>query len=282
MVPSMRRTGSFRRCSDGRRGIVDAPRAVLAWEEPEEPWLYLATWQRGKCRLVKEPPGYLDTLVTEELGGDDFLCSRRGASVLRATAHGLGTWQGDPLHPAFRASFDVTSVVGVTLKAETAKGWLFFLDKPRMTSDDLLMGRVVSRHIARRLNQLYVTRRLQEAAALEERLRLARDLHDGVFHIFTGMALSVDTLTRVPAAERERSQEGLRSIQANLQEGQRTLRHLIGALKNPVCPTRGRTATWTRVWSMSFDGWRARGACASSRASPGWIGCRRSARTTCT
>ena len=32
--------------------IVDAPRAVLAWEEPDEPWLYLATWQRGKYRLV--------------------------------------------------------------------------------------------------------------------------------------------------------------------------------------------------------------------------------------
>jgi signal transduction histidine kinase len=220
--------------------VVDAPRAVLAWEEPDEPWLYLATWQRGKYRLVKEPPGPLAALVTDELAGDDFLCPRRGASVLRATAHGLGTWQGDPLHPAFSASFGVTSVVGVTLKSETATGWLFFLDKPRMTSDDLLMGRVVSRHITRRLNQMYLTRRLKEAAALEERLLVARDLHDGVFHILTGIALSVDTLTRVPAAERERSEEGLRSIQENLEEGQRNLRHLIGALKNP-----GLSSSWS-------------------------------------
>jgi hypothetical protein len=192
----------------------------------------------------------------------------------------LGTWQGDPLHPAFRASFDVTSVVGVTLKAETVKGWLFFLDKPRMISDDLLMGRVVSRHIARRLNQMYLTRRLKEAAALEERLRVARDLHDGVFHILTGIALSVDTLTQVPAAERERARK-IAQHQDNSAGRTTQLTSSDRSTQNP-----GLSNSWSdsNLDARLVDLFRRLEA-VGLRVEPSLArldGCRRSARTTCT
>ena len=37
-------------------GILGAPPMVLAWEEDEEPWLYLGLWSDGELQYTREPP----------------------------------------------------------------------------------------------------------------------------------------------------------------------------------------------------------------------------------
>ena len=36
-------------------GLLRAPRLVLAWDEPEEPWLNLAVWSRGEFERTRSP-----------------------------------------------------------------------------------------------------------------------------------------------------------------------------------------------------------------------------------
>jgi signal transduction histidine kinase len=74
-------------------------------------------------------------------------------------------------------------------------------------------------------------RRLGEKAVLEERLRLARDLHDGAFHSLMGMSLEVERLLRTPALELADARQSLVQMQRNLQDELRTLRRMIEGLR---------------------------------------------------
>src|SRR5262245_1336563 len=162
--------------------VLAAPRAVLVWEEGEEPWLHVASMSRGGIARSREVPGTWHPLVATELGTSDFLCddvTTQEPMVVHATAGELLRWQGQPLHLAFQERFGVRSVLSVRLRAPSIDGRLFLLDKAAMTSDDLVLGCIVARQVAERLDNVYLFERLREGAAAEERVRLARDLHDG-------------------------------------------------------------------------------------------------------
>jgi signal transduction histidine kinase len=75
----------------------------------------------------------------------------------------------------------------------------------------------------------------REAAALEERTRLSRDLHDGLLQSLTGIALQLEVLYRVLDRDPQAAPERLREIQDSIAGEQRDLRSLIDRL-NPVFP----------------------------------------------
>lgn len=77
----------------------------------------------------------------------------------------------------------------------------------------------------------------REAAALEERTRLSRDLHDGLLQSLTGIALQLEVLYRVLERDPQAAPERLREIQDSIADEQRDLRSLIERL-NPFSPTK--------------------------------------------
>ncbi len=213
-----------------------APRVLIAWEETGEPSLHFAEWRGGECRYVKERPGALEALVAKEIAEASFLCQRADASrpcVLQRSSGGFARWHGSPLDPGLRARYAIRSVVSVRLPTEAVSGWLFVLDKERMTSDDLMMGEIVSLHLAASLSQFHLRVRLAAAAAMAARTSLARELHDGAFHALTGVALELEALLRLPKLQLAGAQGRLRAIQSSLVEEQRTLRSLIDSLRRP-------------------------------------------------
>jgi signal transduction histidine kinase len=215
--------------------VMGAPRALAVWEEPEEPWLHLAGYGGGPAWHAVEPPQALGSLVAADLARVDFLCQRvttPDAQVLCVSGAGLARWRGVPLDPAVLARFPIDAVLSLAFASETAQGRLFFIDKTAMTADDLRVGGIVCRHVAGWLNEFYLRRRLAATAALEERLRVARDLHDGGFHVLTGFALELERLLRMPELAPARMQERLRAVQRSLADEQRTLRMLIDSLRS--------------------------------------------------
>jgi len=225
---------SLVRCLPGwAADVLGAPRTLVAWEEADEPWLYFASWQGGESRCTREAPGVAE-LVAPGLVDSDFLSHRQtrsGQPVLRTSPHGYSWWDGDPLQPALRERFAVTSVLSVRFDLEPARGRLFVFDKPGMTSDDLVLAEIVAHQIGGRLNQVYLLRRLAEQAALEERVRLSRDLHDGALHALAGVALDLEGLIRAPKGEFADAEARVRELQSSLVAEQRTLRMLIGRLR---------------------------------------------------
>jgi signal transduction histidine kinase len=214
--------------------VIGAPRMILAWEDSEKAWLHLVSWQSGECQHLQESPGTFTPMVAQRLIGAGFLCRHAGSSngpVLHSSTTGLQRWRGAAVHPALRSRFSMDAVLSLAFEREHVKGRVFFLDKQALTADDLTLGEIVSCHIATRLNHFYLLRRLAEAAVLEERLRLARDLHDGAFHLLTGVALETGQLLRMPRHKLAGAQDRIRQIQDCLSDGQRTLRLLIDSLR---------------------------------------------------
>jgi len=212
--------------------VLNAPRALIAWEEADEPWLYLVWWQ-GEARYAQEPPGVRD-LVAEDMASADFLCHGAGGRqepVLHTSPEGFKRWRGEPLHPSLRHRFSVGSVLSARFEVEGASGRLFLFEKPKMTSDDILLGGIVARRIGARLNQVYLLRRLSERAALKEGVKVAGDLHDGALHALAGVALELEGLLRMPKSELAEAHDRMREIQDSLVAEQRTLRMLIGRLR---------------------------------------------------
>lgn len=214
--------------------VLRAPRVLMGWEEPEEPWFHLASWSRGEFQWNRQPPGTYEPLVAEPLSGADFVCLDARAPIptcLHTSPTGLQGRQGPPLHRELQARFAIGPVLSLRLQGQVVKGRLFCLDKPGMTADDLVLGEIVARQVAARMDHFYLLQRLQQAAATEERIRLARQLHDGVLQSLTGAALQLQTVGPLLEADRQAAHDRLLAIQRLLAEEQRDLRFFIQELK---------------------------------------------------
>ncbi len=192
-------------------GVLGAPRVLLASEQRDGPWLNLAYWSRGEFQATCEPPAKFRPLVAEPLEGTDFLCLDARAplpTVLHPSPGGWKRWQGAPVHPDLLGQFGMNTVLSVCLRGDNLRIRLFFLDKPGMTSDNLLLGGVVVRQVAARMAQFSLLERQRHVAAMEERIRLAHELHDGAIQSLAGTALQLQNVRSlleeegVQAAER--------------------------------------------------------------------------------
>src|SRR5213075_1446019 len=96
--------------------------------------------------------------------------------------------------------------------------------------DDLLLGEVVAGLVGARLDHLSLVTQLQETAATEERIRLARDLHDGILQDLAGVALQLESLRPLLVASPE-AKHRLESLERVLEAEQRDVRAVIEQLR---------------------------------------------------
>ncbi len=237
--------------------VLGAPRAVLAWVESEEPWLYIASWRADGFEWSRESPESFDPLVSAPVDEGSFLCpeTRKLPTVLYRSASGLERWRGFPLHAGLRKRFGAAPVLGVRIRSASIEGHLLFLGKRGMSSDDLLLAEAVAGVIAARLDSVYLARTLAESAATEERIRLARDLHDGVLQSLTGVGLRLEAVRRLigdgligdgGTGVVERAVERVEDVQRLLTLEQRDLRFFIQELKPQPVTSSGESAGLVR------------------------------------
>jgi signal transduction histidine kinase len=226
-------------------GMFGVSEVLAVWTEGDEPWLHLAAWRDGRLVRSREAPDTYEPLVAEPLAETAFLCSdlaQAPPGVLIAGSGRPGRWRGQPLHPELARRFPAASVLSAPLRGEAITGRLFFLGGRGMTADELLLAEVVAAVVRERLEHLHLTERLRHAAATEERIRLARDLHDGVLQSMTGVALRLQAVRRQLEEEPVAARESLEEIQRLIALEQRDLRFFIQELKPASLQELGGTA----------------------------------------
>ena len=97
----------------------------------------------------------------------------------------------------------------------------------------LALRRVTEEFVATRLDRFYLHQRLQEAVATEERIRMARDLHDGVLQSLTGIGLRLAAVRGLLDENPSAARASLEALQELIAREQRDLRFFIQELKPP-------------------------------------------------
>jgi signal transduction histidine kinase len=207
---------------------------VLIWEDADGGRLNLAWQADDDLMWVQEPEGTYGTLVRAPY--EHAILQARDASlddgsVVALTDGGFRYRRDRPLNEALRVRFQMRAVQSWPLTGELIHGRLFALDKQRMRIDDLVIGELVARLAVSRLDSLYLVERLRDAAALESRVGVARDLHDSLLQAQTGAALQLLVARRSLDSDPVGGRNGLEKVQRLLERGELDMRAFIRRLR---------------------------------------------------
>jgi signal transduction histidine kinase len=244
--------------------LLRATQVVAVWEGGEEPWVHLAILDGDEFTTIDEGPEAADSIVAPDLSDASFFAVAPGHDVVLLDDAGLAHhWRGDPLGETIRRRFAPHSILSAPLAGDVVRGRFFAFDPIEETTfDDLVLTRVAAGLIAARLAQIHFVDRLRDGAVAEERIRLARNLHDWLLQSLTGASLQIEVARRAlgaghPAGER------LVKIQELLETDQRELRVFISQLRpmrngGDVPPTlHSRLASlaerFERQWHVDVD-----------------------------
>jgi signal transduction histidine kinase len=221
--------------------ILEAPRLLLVWEEPEEESLNLAWLSNGRLLWTHEPESTRRPLVSAGLEGKTFQTSDASAERSVVTVWRAGSFKkrvGRSIDPTLRERFGMRAVQSWALDGELVRGRLFCLDKNLMRLDELGFGLLVARLAVSRLDSLYLLKRLRDATAVEERLRLARDVHDSLIQSVAGSALQLLAARRLLDRDSGAARRRLEDVQNQLERGELEMRSFIGRLRPLQPPVR--------------------------------------------
>jgi signal transduction histidine kinase len=213
---------------------LEAPRVVLFWRERGAAETNVVEWAADDVRVSTDDMSTWRSALAQEIRDTHFLCDDAGAAlpkVLYTSPTGLERWRGAPVSYTLRTRFSMRSLLSLRLHASGVAGRLFVLDKRHLTGDDLMLGALVAQQVESSLEHRCTLERLRDVAATEERVRVARDVHDDVLQSMTALSLGLETVARLIERTPARAREWLAELQSRLGNDQRSLRTAVGGLK---------------------------------------------------
>jgi len=224
--------------------IFGARRALLAYEHLSERFAYHGVWAGDSFDISAEPAATAEEIL--DRGGGTYVSTSAlqavtidfddSTTIARRTRHAGDT----ALSPELAAHYRIEAVIATSFKGEFVRGRLLLLDGPPPLLEEINLARIAGGVIAGRLDHFHAAQQLQRGAVAEERVRVARDLHDSVLQSLTGVALQLRTLPRLMAHDPEEAQKRLTEIEQVLVSGQKELRWFIDELR-PRPQRGGRT-----------------------------------------
>jgi signal transduction histidine kinase len=217
--------------------VVGSARAVAVWEAEEEPWLYVAEFGRstptGADAITRYPPSLLRPVVDPALEGTTFvspdaLGDGMALTVRHPSVH--TEWRGMPVHRELAPRLGGRGLASAAFEVEHLKGRMFFSGSAGATPELIPLVEVVVHEAGNSLERLYLQERLHQIAIREDRIRVARDLHDGVLQSLTGIRLRLQALADEPDAQ-PAARDRLLALERAIAIEQREIRLFIEDLK---------------------------------------------------
>ena len=176
--------------------VLHARAAAVVWEAEDEPWVYVASTD-GEMRMVKKSVSNADTSKSEP----------SDAEIVRVI--------GDE------------AAVSTAFETEHVVGRVYFAGVAQQNADLPPTLALVAHEVGNSLDQLQFADRMRQLAVHQDRIRVSRDLHDGVLQALTGVRLELRSIANDagPSAER------LYALEEALAVEQRELRLFIEDLR---------------------------------------------------
>jgi len=216
----------------GRAAVaLRVSRVALLWREADG--VFFARLDGDDFDLEEDDAA---PIVGEELAeASSFLDADQG---LRNVHDSIEPFAGPFVAPDLRARLAASTILGARFASEAASGWLFALDMRRANADDVMLAEVVARLVSAGIEQFVLAQVIRDGAAANERLRLSRDLHDGLLQSLGGLALHAQAARRSAARDPRETERRLGVVVEQLGEAQRTLRDFVDELR-PELTRRG-------------------------------------------
>lgn len=233
--------------------VIGAGGVMAVWESTEEPVVHEAHWSPAGFGMRDWPPGQtvLQRQDEAELVDATFLATgpvQTATGILLATSTGaLSAREGMPVHPEFLMRLGGHGLASAPLRTDLVKGRIFFTDFGTPPGEALALTQVVAREVAASLDQIQAAHQREELAMREERIRVARDLHDGVLQALTGVRLELRSLSASSPDAAPSLQERLGALERALAMEQRELRLFIEGLEPDTPRVRQPTSLASRV-----------------------------------
>ena len=192
---------------------LDARCAAMVFDDPEEPWLIVASLTDGHFTWREESPTRYSPVVDPAMNDQTF--SDHDAAI----------------HPQLRADLKLHGIVAVPLRGESVAGHLFVSDAKSTDDSILIMAHVAGILIARDMDHLTSMRVACREAVHEERVRVARDLHDGLLQSFTGVVLQLETVHNLIDTKPDAARRLVTDMQGVIMADQRELRSYVEQLR---------------------------------------------------
>ncbi len=183
---------AVRRMLTHAAAVVGAAAAAVAWEAEDEPRVYVVS--------TAEPQGLVQEAPLE--------------------------WRHDPPHAEIVRRIGDEAPVSTVFETDQVAGRVYFTGV-RATGDLAPTLALVAREVGNSLGQLQLSERVRQVAVHEDRIRVSRDLHDGVLQALTGIRLELQAVAESAGPNADR----LRALERALAIEQRELRLFIDELK---------------------------------------------------
>lgn len=179
----------------------------------------------------------LDSIVHSDLESRDFLIKgpaggEGDSTVLFWERSRLRHWKGRAIAPELASLRGSRDALCVRVRSVSKPGRLLVLGLPDATTDDLAIAAVLGTETGLLLDRREMLTQASRAAALEERMRLARDLHDGILQVFTSLGLQIERALREIDEPSHPATNWLRRVQCNIEMEQAEFRRYVQQLRD--------------------------------------------------
>jgi signal transduction histidine kinase len=239
-------------------GALAASEAAIVWCERDSTMACVTGWSAAAVterRLMMPMAG---AMVAPELAGRAFVTTAGRDVEAPVLFVDDGTvvrrWRGAALGKPLLPEVPAGPLLSLPLDGEWVDGRIFAGRRRPFADEDLVLGQLLLRQVLPQLDRACEGVRERRDAALQERVRLAQDLHDGVIQSLTGASLRLQTIGRLLEERPAKAHELLAEVDELLVAEQQELRWFMTEQRTDsdwMERLRQLTEHMARNWSMT-------------------------------